>query len=540
MNHTFLWHDYETFGAVPRRDRPSQFAAIRTDAELNEVGEPLMIYCKPAPDYLPSPEACLITGITPQLCLERGIPEHEFAGHIEKAFSQPGTIGVGYNTIRFDDEVTRFLFWRNLIDPYAREWQNDCGRWDLLDVVRLTYALRPDGIQWPTKEDGKPSFKLEDLARANGLLHESAHDALSDVRATIALARLIRSKQPKLFDFAFGLHRKDRVATELGLPAMRETARPFLHVSGMFPVERGCIAVMWPLASHPTNKNELLAWDLAHDPSELRDLDADTLRLRLFTRTADLPEGMVRLPVKGVHLNKSPMVVGNLRTLAPAMAERWGIDLDAAMHHAAIARDLPDMSAIWSQVYARPKDATPDVDEDLYGGFVGNADRRRLNQLRALSPEELAKDRTGFDDGRLDEILFRYRARNWPGLLSEEENERWEALRRAAVQGRGRGAHHRDAVQRGRCALRRRGRARRGNPGRALRVRRSDRARGLTRHPAMARTSFSVMAAAVAVVLAGCGAVPSANVAAGRCGAGFETFERDTLYFGRAIPPEAR
>jgi len=433
MNHTFLWHDYETFGAVPRRDRPSQFAAIRTDAELNEVGEPLMIYCKPAPDYLPSPEACLITGITPQVCLERGIPEHDFAAQIERAFSQPGTIGVGYNTIRFDDEVTRFLFWRNLIDPYAREWQNDCGRWDLLDVVRLTYALRPEGIEWPKKEDGKPSFKLEDLARANGLLHESAHDALSDVRATIALARLIRDRQPKLFDFAFGLHRKDRVASELGLPAMRETAKPFLHVSGMFPVERGCLAVMWPIASHPTNKNELLAWDLAHDPSELRDLDVETLRLRLFTRTADLPEGVVRLPVKGVHLNKSPMVVGNLRTLAPPMAERWGVDLDTAMRHAAIARDLPDMSAIWSQVYARPKEAASDVDEDLYGGFVGNADRRRLNQLRGLSAGELAKDRTGFDDGRLEEIVFRYRARNWPESLAPEETERWEALRVARL-----------------------------------------------------------------------------------------------------------
>jgi exodeoxyribonuclease-1 len=433
MNHTFLWHDYETFGAVPRRDRPSQFAAIRTDAELNEIGEPLMIYCKPAPDYLPSPEACLITGITPQLCLERGIPEHAFAAQIEKVFSQPGTIGVGYNTIRFDDEVTRFLFWRNLIDPYAREWQNDCGRWDLLDVVRLTYALRPDGIEWPKKEDGKPSFKLEDLARANGLLHESAHDALSDVRATIALARLIRERQPKLFEFAFGLHKKDRVATELGLPAMRETAKPFLHVSGMFPVERGCLSVMWPLASHPTNKNELIAWDLAYDPSELRDIDIETLRLRLFTRTAELPEGVVRLPVKGIHLNKSPMVVGNLRTLAPAMAERWNVDVDAAIRHAAIARDLPDMSAIWSQVYARPKEATPDVDEDLYGGFVGNGDRRRLNQLRALSPEELAKDRTGFDDGRLEELLFRYRARNWPELLSPEEAERWEALRVARL-----------------------------------------------------------------------------------------------------------
>ncbi len=431
--HTFLWHDYETFGAVPRRDRPSQFAAIRTDAELNEVGEPLMIYCKPAPDYLPSPEACLITGITPQQCLERGIAEHEFAAQIEQAFSRPGTIGVGYNTIRFDDEVTRFLFWRNLIDPYAREWQNDCGRWDLLDVVRLTYALRPDGIEWPKKQDGSQSFKLEDLARANGLLHEAAHDALSDVRATIALARLIRDRQPKLFDFAFGLHRKDRVASELGLPATQETARPFLHVSGMFPAERGCLGVMWPLASHPTNKNELLAWDLAHDPSELRDLDAAALRLRLFTRSADLPEGVVRLPIKGVHLNKSPMVVGNLKTLAPAMATRWGIDVEAAMRNAAIAAALPDMSAIWSQVYERPKEGAPDVDEDLYGGFVGNGDRRRLTQLRGLSPVQLAEARTGFDDPRLEELFFRYRARNFVETLTEEETERWEAHRVARL-----------------------------------------------------------------------------------------------------------
>jgi exodeoxyribonuclease-1 len=443
---TFLWHDYETFGAVPRRDRPSQFAAIRTDAQLNEIGEPLMVYCKPAPDYLPSPEACLITGITPQLCLERGILEHAFAAQIEQAFSQPGTIGVGYNTIRFDDEVTRFLFWRNLIDPYAREWQNDCGRWDLLDVVRLTYALRPDGIEWPKKADGSQSFRLEDLARANGLLHESAHDALSDVRATIALARLIRERQPKLFDFAFALHRKDRVASELGLPATRETARPFLHVSGMFPAERGCLAVMWPLASHPSNKNELLAWDLAHDPSELRDLDVATLRQRLFTRSAELPEGVVRLPMKGVHLNKSPMVVGNLKTLAPAMAERWGIDIEGALRNAAIAAALPDMSAIWPQVYERPREASPDVDEDLYGGFVGNADRRRLVQLRGLAPAQLAQARTGFDDARLEELLFRYRARNFAETLNAEEAERWEAHRAARLlEGEG-GARNVDAL----------------------------------------------------------------------------------------------
>ena len=428
-SHTFLWHDYETFGANPRRDRPAQFAAIRTDADLNEVGAPLMLYCQPAPDFLPDPQSCLITGITPQICWERGIPEYQFAAQIEAAFAQDNTIGVGYNTIRFDDEITRFMLWRNLMDPYAREWQNGCGRWDLLDVVRTAYALRPEGLEWPIKPEGGASFKLGDLAAANGLLHESAHDALSDVRATIALARKLKDAQPRLFEFCFGLHRKERVTEELGLPSSLQHARPFWHVSGMFGVERGCLALMWPLAMHPKNKNELLAWDLAQDPTELASLNAADLRLRLFTRTADLPEGMTRLPLKSIHLNRSPMVMGNLRVVSDAMAQRWGVDRATQLENAAKARDLPDMSGIWPEVFARPAAPTLDVDEDLYGGFVNDRDRRRLNEFRALPPAQMGHKRQAFDDARLGELVFRYRARNFPDTLSTAEAEQWQAHR---------------------------------------------------------------------------------------------------------------
>jgi exodeoxyribonuclease-1 len=430
---SFFWHDYETFGRVPRRDRPAQFAGIRTDAELNEIDAPVMHYCRPAPDYLPDPESCLLTGILPQHCLERGLREHEFAAAIEAQLARPGTIGVGYNTIRFDDEVTRFLFWRTLIDPYAREWQNDCGRWDLLDVVRCCWALRPEGIEWPTHEDGRPSFKLEHLSAANGLLHESAHDALSDVRATIALARLIRQRQPRLWDFCLKLRRKDAVLAEIGV------GRPFLHVSGMYGVERGSIAVVWPLAPHPTNKNEILVWDLAHDPAELFDLDAQQVRERLFTRSEDLPEGVARLPIKSVHINKSPIVIGNLRTLTPARAGHWGIDMGLAMRHAEVlARRGATLAGLWPEVMARPEAGGPvDVDEDLYGGFVGNEDRRRLQRLRALSAAQIAQQWAGreptFDDERLGELFFRYRARNFPESLTEEEQVRWLAHCRARL-----------------------------------------------------------------------------------------------------------
>ena len=422
---SFFWHDYETFGVVPRRDRPAQFAGVRTDADLNEIGAPVNWHCRPAPDTLPEPEAVLLTGILPQYALQHGLPEHEFAARIEAELARDGTVGVGYNSIRFDDEVTRFLFWRNLIDPYAREWQNGCGRWDLMDVVRCTWSLRPEGIEWPLHTApeiaGRPSFKLEHLTKANGLAHEAAHDALSDVRATIAMARLIKARQPRLWDFCLKLRKKDAVWAEIG------HGKAFAHLSGMYPVERGCLAIVWPLAPHPTNKNELIVWDLSHDPRELEGLDTESLRRRMFTRQSELPEGEQRLPIKTIHVNKSPIVIGNLRTVEQA-AVRWGLDMAQAMAHAEHAAALaPLLEGRWAAVFKRPEEAAPpDVDEDLYGGFIGNEDRRTLQGLRGLSPARLAAKRPAFQDGRLDELLFRYRARNFPETLNEAEQLQWQ------------------------------------------------------------------------------------------------------------------
>jgi len=420
---SFFWHDYETFGRVPRRDRPVQFAGVRTDADLNEIGEPVNWFCQPAPDTLPDPEACLLTGILPQQALRQGLAEHEFAARIEAELGRPGTVGVGYNSIRFDDEVTRFLFWRCLIDPYGREWQNGCGRWDLMDVLRCTWALRPEGIEWPTHDDGRPSFKLEHLTAANGVGHDAAHDALSDVRATLALARLLKARQPRLWDFCLKLRNKDAVREQMGV------GQPFVHLSGMYPAERGCLAIVWPLAAHPKNKNEVIVWDLSADPSELATLDAATARLRLYTRQDELPEGVTRLPVKTIHINKSPIVIGNLKTLGAA-AQRWGLDVELAMRHAAIAAAYGrTLDGLWNEVFSRDDGNPRDVDEDLYGGFIGNEDRRRLERLRVLDAEKLAAlvdgGRATFADPRLSELLFRYRARNFPATLNDEENERW-------------------------------------------------------------------------------------------------------------------
>jgi exodeoxyribonuclease I len=421
---SFFWHDYETFGTHPGRDRPSQFAGVRTDADLNEIEAPLMLYCQPAPDTLPQPQACLLTGITPQHCLQNGVIEAEFAARIEAALSQPGTVGVGYNSIRFDDEVTRHLLWRNLADPYAREWQNGCGRWDLLDVMRLARALRPQGLNWPTREDGTPSYKLEHLTAANGVVHTQAHDALADVRATIALAKALRRAQPKLWEFALKLRSKHEVVAEMGV------GRPFLHVSSRYPAQRGCMALVWPMAPHPQRKNEIIVWDLSEDPGVLFSLNAAQVRERLFTRADALPQGVTRLPIKTIHLNRSPMVVGNLKTLSPHQAAHWGLDLALGHKHAQIAeRGASQLAGLWMEVFETPPRApgARDVDEDLYGGFLGNEDRRQLQRLRAMPPQELAQRQPAFDDERLEELVFRYRARNFPQSLTEAEQQRWTA-----------------------------------------------------------------------------------------------------------------
>lgn len=426
VQNTLYWHDYETWGEVPAVDKPSQFAGIRTDEELNILGEPLMIYCQPAPDLLPKPEACLITGLLPQVAHERGLPEHEFIALIHAQLAQPGTCGVGYNSIRFDDEVTRYTLYRNFYDPYEREWRNGNSRWDIIDMVRMTRALRPEGIEWPDYEDGRPCFKLEMLSKANDLKHEAAHDALSDVYATIAVAKLIRTKQPKLYDYAYRLRDKRFVASLIDI----DSHKPLLHISSRFPAENGNAALVLPLALHPTNKNSVIAFNLSSDPQALLSLPVEELRLRLFTRTEDLPEGVERLALKEIHLNKTPML------LPPSMlddltAQRLTIDkLTCELHWQTLCNlNLDQQQALQQKLYqlysSQEFAEKTDPEQMLYNGFFDEHDKRLMTRVRRSTPAQLASESFDFRDVRLKEMLFRYRARNFPTSLSVVEQQRW-------------------------------------------------------------------------------------------------------------------
>ena len=423
---SFLWHDYETFGANPIVDRPAQFAAQRTDANLDPVGEPVTWYCAPSDDVLPHPMACLVTGITPQEARRKGLPETEFAGRIYEEMMQPGTCAAGYNSIRFDDVVTRNLFYRNLRDPYEREYRNGNSRWDLIDLARMCYALRPAGIEWPEHEPGKPSFRLEDLSAANGIGHEGAHEALADVRATIGLARRLRAAQPRLFDW--GLEMRDQALVARLLDPVEP--QPLLHSSARIAATRGCTTLVLPLAVVPDRPKSVIVFDLSADPGPLIREPAEVIHDLVFTAAEDLPEELDRLPLKTVQSNQVPMLAP-LGTLKGVDMARIGLDPERCLANA--RRLLPELGRIApkvSEVFARPwagaEEAT-DPDRMIYsGGFFSPGDRHLMTKILAVPPAELGSHIWSFQDKRLPLMLFRYRARNFPDTLSAEEAKNWD------------------------------------------------------------------------------------------------------------------
>ncbi len=424
---TLLWYDLETFGRNPRWDRVAQFAAVRTNDKFEPIEDPIVLFCRITPDYVPDPYACLITGITPQETLEKGLREYDFIKAIDKEFSRPGTCVVGYNSIRFDDEFIRSLYYRNFYDPYRREWADGNSRWDILDLVRATHDLRPEGISWIYTEEGKPQFKLEKLTEANGITHEHAHDALSDVYATIAMAKLISDKQPKLFRWVFHHRKKDDLRKVINL----ETREPFLHTSGMLTSVKGCTTMMAPLVTDPVVSSKIHCFDLRVDPASLMELDVEGIRYRLFTPSRQLEEeGLERIPIKGIHLGKCP-VVAPLNTLDDQAAERLGIDRELCRKHWETLQSDPALLQKVRKVFEKetalyPGDEDPDL--QIYsGGFFRDDDKARLRIIHETPAEELKTLNLQFHDSRIPEMFRRFIGRNFPQTLDEEDMRIWKS-----------------------------------------------------------------------------------------------------------------
>lgn len=198
MNQTFFFYDLETSGLNPRQDRIMQFAGQRTDLELRPIGEPYNILVTLNDDTLPAPDALFVTGITPQQTQADGMTEAEFAKLWSTKCLPKIPLWLGLIIFVLTTSLFGRFFWRTFNDPYEWAWRDGRSRWDMLDVVRMTRALRPEGIEWPVV-DGKEVNKLELITKVNGIDHFKAHDALSDVEALIATTKLIKDKQPQLY-----------------------------------------------------------------------------------------------------------------------------------------------------------------------------------------------------------------------------------------------------------------------------------------------------------------------------------------------------
>lgn len=424
---TFFFYDLETSGLNSREDRIMQFAGQRTDLNLNPIGDSVNLLVKMNDDTLPSPSAIAVTKITPQSTVRDGLSEAEFSRYLQEEIFIPGTISLGYNSIRFDDEFMRHLFWRNFYDPYEWQWRDGRGRWDLLDAVRMTRALRPDGIKWPVEADGKMTNRLELITKENNISHESAHDALSDVTALIDVTRLIKERQPQLYNYLFKMREKREVKKLVDL----KKPCPIVYTSGHYGVVHSHTTVVYPIC--PTKNGNVLVFDLRQNLDEILNCPDD--------KKADINSGYFNpetyFPVvKELCYNKCPAVapLGVLDqnnswekiNLSPEVVDK---NLKSLLSHPEF---IDKMMTIED---ARPSYDTPiDPESALYASFVPEVDRIRCNAVRNADADGLADFHPNFTDERLPELLLHYKAKNFPTSLSADETKKWETYRRARLE----------------------------------------------------------------------------------------------------------
>jgi len=422
MAGSIFWYDLETFGIDRRIDRIAQFAGLRTNERFEPIEEPLVRYCSITPDYVPDPLACLLTGITPQTTWELGRRECDFAAEIRQALMVPGTCVSGYNNIRFDDEFIRSLFYRNFFDPYEREYAAGNSRWDLIDAMRVAHDLRPEGINWPQGDEGKPSFRLEELAAANAIEQERAHDAMSDVHATIGLARMLHDRKPRLFSYLFSLRKREQVRKLVDL----QRKDIVLYTAPLFTRPGGCTTAVVPIGVNPRNDREVIVFDLRFDPRPILERDSDGLSEHIFS--PGQPSGVTTLAT-----NRCP-AVSPVGTMTDEAAKRLGLDLELCTEHARLIREDATLTNRIARAYAAPpgpaaagRDRDPEL--QIYsGGFFSDDDRAEFTRVRNAQPEELPRLSLNVEDPRIPELLWRYIGRNYPEQFDTKQRERWRSF----------------------------------------------------------------------------------------------------------------
>lgn len=416
MEQTFFFYDLETSGLDARADRIMQFAGQRTDMNFNPIGDPVNILVKMNEDTLPSPYAIMVTKITPQSTLMDGFTEVEFCKYVTDEIFTPGTIAMGYNSVRFDDEFMRHIFWRCFYDPYEWQWKDGRSKWDLLDVVRMTRALRPEGIEWPFTDEGKATNRLELITKLNGISHEHAHDALSDVEALIDVTRLIKERQPKLYEWLFKMRDKKAVQQLVNL----EKPQPFVYSSGRYSSANNKTTVAYPIA--PAKNGNVLVFDLRQNLDELLAQEEP----KFFP------------VVKELKYNHCP-AVAPLGVLE--QEDGWkkiGLTKEQVEANKKALLAHPDFIEKMRTENEERAEFPPAIDPEsaLYDGFLDNADKISCNAVRRATLNDLADFHPDFHDPRLPDLLLHYKARNFEKSLTESEHKKWDEYRMTRIKAK--------------------------------------------------------------------------------------------------------
>lgn len=432
MHQHFSWYDLETSGTSNSQDQIYQFAAIKTDRDLNIIPHTeVNIMCKPRPDVVPHPMAFLTHGIDINQLKMNGMTEFELAAFVhDYMLSSSGNIISGYNNMAFDDIFLRQLMYRNMQPPYEHEYKDGNSRFDAFKYIQMIYAFRPDILEWAKNEDGGVSMKLDAMAQANGIVHENAHDALSDVHATIGITKIVKERNPRSFDFFLNLMDKDLNRS------IMSRKQPLLHVSGIFGRDVRNTSMILPVAIDKGNKNKFLCIDLRQDPTDMLAMSSAEIKKYLFTKRSELPEGHPIVPAIGVQTNNLPVIMDAKSTLSSGLADRLSLDLDACYQNMEKIQGNREFMTTLQNAFLNSKEPPKDAYEQLYSnGFINNNDARIRHTLTAVTGNNGNRDTFSIetesthvaamrmqDSIRHQELITRSKWGNFYQELIESEN----------------------------------------------------------------------------------------------------------------------
>ncbi|CAL4324385.1 exodeoxyribonuclease I [Buchnera aphidicola] len=413
---SFLFYDYETFGLHPALDKPAQFACIRTDSDFNVIQKPIVLYCYPPNDYLPNIQSVLTTHISPIHAYKIGMNEFFFSKKIFDIFNVCNTCIVGYNNIQFDDEVTRNIFYRNLLDSYSWCWKQNNSRWDVIKIILACYVLSPNNFEWPKNDFGNISFKLQDLTNVNNITHTNKHDALSDVYATVYLIKLIKKKKPELLNFLFKYRVKNNIKNLIDI----QNRIPIIYISNIFGRLRNYTSCIIPIFWNMQNSNMLVFFDLYYNIEDLIEY-----MKHIANNNIDIYQ-LRKVGINFLYINRCPVLIP-INFFSIKKLSCLGINSNIVLKKICLLYKnilLIEKINIFFTNFKYNYNNT-NVDLGIYNNFFSQKDHYLMKVIHNTEINKLNKKKFFFYDNRLKELFFRLRARNFPEILNIFEKKKW-------------------------------------------------------------------------------------------------------------------